>query len=101
MIFPPRIPAYRWKTWIFSFASGTVVVLLFIAIQRIVPANVPRYNEIVSLIFLLLAVLFLFPARERLHRLILGRNDYEAMFGGTHHLDFIATHFTIDSITHE
>lgn len=101
MTFPPRIPAYRWKTWIFSLVSGAVVVLLFIAIQRIVPSNVPRYNEIVSLVFLLLAVLFLFPARERLHRLVLGRTDYEAMFGGTHHLDFIATHFTIDSIAHE
>jgi hypothetical protein len=95
-----RIGLHRVKSWGFSFFSGAVVVGLFVLIQALVPRSLNYYYETVTLLFLLASVAFLFPARDYLERRLFGRN-YAAIFGGSHHLDFMATRFTEDSIIHE
>ncbi len=95
-----RIPSYRWKTLGFSLFSGAIVVLLFVVISQVVPPDTANYNEIVTLLFLVSSVIFLFPARDRLHRLVFGRTE-SALFSDAHHLDFIARQFTIESLTQE
>ena len=101
MIWPPgRIASFKWKTFGFSLLSGAVVVLIFILISGAVPGDIPHYNEVVTLLFLLSSVLFLFPARDRLHKILFGKNE-SALFGDAHHLDFIARQFTVESLTME
>jgi hypothetical protein len=92
----------RVRGWIFSFFFGNIAVASFYALEFIVPHESSFYSETVTVLFILISVFILFPARDMALRFILKRSDYDRIFGGElHHLDFIAQHFTIPSMTSE
>ncbi len=94
--------SFRVKGWIFSGIFGIFVVLCFYAIQWAVPASNPNYDEIVTVLFIILSVLILFPARERLLKFIFKKQEYFSFFGREfHHLDFIARQFTYEAMVEE
>jgi len=92
----------RFRGWSFSLLFGLVVIGCFYLLQWIIPAEVAYYNEIVTILFIILSVLILFPAREEILKLIMKKTDYFSFFGRDfHHIDFIARQFTMDALVHE
>ena len=92
----------RQKGWIFSFLFGIAIVSVFYTLRWLIPPTHERHNEILTIVFIILSVLILFPAREILLRRILMRAEYASLFGQDfHHLDFIARHFTVDALVDE
>ncbi len=92
----------RQKGWVFSLLFGIIIVSVFYSLRWLVPATLPRHNEILTLVFIILSVLILFPARELILRRVLMRSEYASLFGQDfHHLDFIARQFTMDALVDE
>lgn len=92
----------RQKGWIFSFLFGIAIVSVFYTLRWLIPQSLPLHEEILTLVFTILSVLILFPARELLLRRLLMRTEYASLFGQDfHHLDFIARQFTVESLVDE
>ncbi len=92
----------RVRGWTVSLFFGSAVVAVFYALEKAVPAESEYYSQTVTLLFILISVLILFPARDRALRLLLRRSDYDRIFGSEqHHLDFMAQHFTIPVMTED
>lgn len=81
------------RRYIFSAAFGVVVLLAYYALRSLVPPGDDQ-STLTTVAFIVLAVLILFPARDRLARALLNRSDYAALSGHDfHHLDFLSGHF--------
>lgn len=92
----------RIKSWLFSLAFGLFVVAVFYVIRWIIPQNLVSYNQTVTILFIIIAVLILFPARARILARFLRRNEYTRYFGQDyHHLDFIARQFSVETLVGE
>lgn len=92
----------RFRRFLYSFAFGLIVVATYYVIRLIVPGRLLLYNEIVTVTFIIVSVLLLFPARERLFARIMPRQEYSAFFGHeVHHIEFMARQFTIDTLVHD
>lgn len=91
----------RLRGWALSLIFGLAVVGSFYLLQWIIPPSA-YYNETVTVLFIVISILLLFPAREQLLKNFLKRSDYAALFGGDlHHVDFMARPFTLYSLVHE
>ncbi|MBI3395699.1 MAG: GAF domain-containing protein [Spirochaetia bacterium] len=95
-------PSGRVRGWVFSSVFGLVVIGVYYLLQWLVPKSYAYYNETVTVLFIFVSVLILFPAREQLLRNLLERREYAALLGeDTHHIDFIARQFTMDTLIQE
>lgn len=91
----------RLRSWGLSLVFGLAVVGSFYLLQWVVAPSA-YYNETVTVLFIVVSILILFPAREQLLKNFLKRADYAAFFGGDlHHVDFMARPFTLHSLVHE
>lgn len=92
----------RFRVWIFSLLFGLIVVGNFFALRYMVPEAHPNHQEIVTILFLVISVLILFPARDKIARWLLNKGDYSFLLGkDDHHLDFIARQFSMDALIQE
>lgn len=82
-----------------SFIFGVLVILMYYLLRLLVPEGVPAYQQVVTVVFIIISVLILFPAREAILKRLLSRYEYLAFFGHDfHHLELMARHFSIDTL---
>lgn len=87
---------------LYSLLFGVMVIATFYAVRYVIPRTDEFYNEIVTVLFIVISVLILFPARDQLMRGLLKKYDYDRIFGGDyHHLDFIARQFQMETMIRE
>lgn len=97
-----NLSSRRYRRWMFSTIFGLFVIGVFYIIRWVVPPNLLLYNQIVTILFIVIAVLLLFPAREKILHFLLGKTEFTQFFGRDyHHLDFIAQQFTTDALVQE
>ncbi|MCB1164600.1 MAG: hypothetical protein KDK33_00500 [Leptospiraceae bacterium] len=99
---------YRLQSWFVTAASAIVIAGLFFLLHAIFPTDANSVIEsgkkenLVTVLFIVLSVLILFPAREYILRQIFRRQDWETLIDeDIHHLDFLARQFSIDSLLHQ
>ncbi len=92
----------RFRRSLFSLSFGVGVVLTYYLIAFLTPDSLVMHNQIVTVLFIIIAVLILFPARERILQNVLQRREFSAFFGRDfHHLDVVARQFTMDALVRE
>ncbi|MCB1172389.1 MAG: hypothetical protein KDK39_02435 [Leptospiraceae bacterium] len=92
----------RVRRFAVSLFFGILVVLLYYLLRLIVPLDFDSREQIITLAFILIAVLLLFPAREAILARILPRYDYLTFFGhDLHHLELLARQFSVEELIHE
>ncbi|MDH5655898.1 MAG: hypothetical protein OEZ34_08320, partial [Spirochaetia bacterium] len=75
---------------------------LYYLIRWVIPGDIEYYNQIATFVFIVISVLVLFPARERILRKVLKDSEYSFFFGkDSHHLDLVARHFTMETLIDE
>ncbi len=93
---------HRFRGWLLSALFGVIIISTFYALRQIVPRDMSYYNELSTALFIIISVLLLFPARERIARRFLHKTEYNFFFGQDfHHLDFIARQFNVDALINE
>ncbi len=96
------LKSYRFRHGLFSSFFGMCVVAIYYLINWLVPSDYLLRNQLVTITFIIVAVLVLFPARERWLQRVMQRNEYTAFFGRDfHHLDVVARQFTVAALIHE
>ena len=98
---------YRLQSWLVTASSAIVISALYFLLHAIFPPvestleTVQREN-LITLLFIVLSVLILFPARASLLRHLFRRQDWETLVDeDIHHLDFLARQFSVDSLLHQ
>lgn len=82
-----------------SLFFGLLVVITYYLLAYFIPLDIELHNEIVTVLFILISVLILFPAREAILLRILPKYDYLIYFGyDPHHLELLARHFSVDEL---
>ena len=99
---------YRLQSWLVTAVSAIVITGLFFLLHAVFPfgdaspVDASRRENLVTLLFIILSVLILFPARESLLRHLFRRQDWETLVDeDIHHLDFLARQFSVDSLLHQ
>ena len=96
------VQSYRFRHALFSLFFGLCVVGIYYLINWLVPDDYLMHNQLVTILFIIVAVLVLFPARERGLLYVLRRNEYTKFFGRDfHHLDVVARQFSVDTLVNE
>ncbi len=96
------MPRHRLQSWFSSLIFGIFVVGVYYAIRALVPETLALYDQAVTLLFIVVSALILFPARERIMARVLRRGEYFRFFGKDfHHLDFIARQFSVEDLVEE
>ncbi|MCB1323191.1 MAG: hypothetical protein KDK34_23235, partial [Leptospiraceae bacterium] len=92
----------RFRRIVYSLVFGIFIVAIYYFIRLLIPQELFLYNEIVTIVFIVISVLILFPARERILNRLLPRYEYTAFFGfDYHHLEFMARQFSVETLIHE
>ncbi|MCB1169664.1 MAG: hypothetical protein KDK25_04990, partial [Leptospiraceae bacterium] len=99
---------YRLQSWLITASSAVVITSLFFLLHALIPVpdespvEAARRENLITVLFIVLSVLILFPAREYLLRRIFKRQDWETLIDeDIHHLDFLARQFSVDSLLHQ
>ncbi|MCB1138633.1 MAG: hypothetical protein KDK23_07750 [Leptospiraceae bacterium] len=99
---------YRLQSWLITASSAVVITSLFFLLHTIIPVpdqspvEAARRENLITVLFIVLSVLILFPAREYFLRRIFKRQDWETLIDeDIHHLDFLARQFSVDSLLHQ
>ena len=96
------LKSYRFRHGLFSLFFGLCVVVIYYLINWLIPHDYLMHNQVVTILFIIVAVLVLFPAREKGLLRIMQRNEYTAFFGRDfHHLDVVARQFTVETLVNE
>ena len=96
------LKSYRFRHALFSLFFGLCVVAIYYLINWLVPPDYLMRNQLVTITFIIVAVLVLFSARERWLQRVMQRNEYTSFFGRDfHHLDVVARQFTVAALIHE
>lgn len=99
---------YRLQSWVITAVSAATITALFFLLRAIIPdatdspLEAARRENLITVLFIVLSVIILFPAREYLLRHLFQRQDWETLIDeDIHHLDFLARQFSVDSLLHQ
>ncbi|MCR9142272.1 MAG: hypothetical protein NXI24_08465 [bacterium] len=96
------LTSYRFRHGLFSLFFGLCVVAIYYFINWLVPSDYLMRNQLVTILFIIVAVLVLFPARAWGLQRVMQRNEYTAFFGRDfHHLDVVARQFSVETLVNE
>ncbi len=91
------------KRWLYryglSFIFSVIVVLAFYLIDWLIPSDTSMRNEIVTVIFIVISVLLLFPIRKKFLYYFLRKDIYSSLSGFDFtNLDFSELPFNIEAL---
>ena len=89
---------------LFSFLYGLIIIITFYTIQWIVPENFLIYHEIVTMVFIIISVLILFPARQKIQSILLRSYKYFPIIGShidLRNMNFLSISFTVESLINQ
>ncbi|MBX7056542.1 MAG: hypothetical protein K1X75_00660 [Leptospirales bacterium] len=99
---PLAASARRVRSAALSFLFALAVIGVYYALRWLIPAELALYDQIVTVAFIIISTLILFPARERALALAVGRDEFSRFFGRDfHHLDFMAQPRSMEEMIHE
>ena len=89
---------------LFSFLYGLIIIVTFYTIRWIVPENFLMYNEIVTIVFIIISVLILFPARQKIQSILLRSYKHFPIIGNhidLRNMNFLSISFTVESLINQ
>ena len=88
--------------YLFSFIFSVLAVLVFYALRWTIPKNISMYDEIVTIVFIVVAILILFPTRKKILSYFFHSRDYAFMLSGDFSdLDISTQPFAMETLLHK
>lgn len=92
----------RLRSAALSLLFAMAVVGAYYLLRWLIPTELTFYDQVVTVLFIIVSTLILFPARERALEWTLARNEFALFFGRDfHHLDFMAQQKSMEEMVHE
>ncbi len=96
------LQSYRFRYGVFSLLFGVGIVGIYYLIAWLIPRDYLMHSQLVTILFIVTAVVVLFPARQQALQYLLGNRESTAFLGvETHHLDVIARQFSVSTLVEE
>lgn len=95
------VAKHRIQSNLITAGAATVLATCFYLVMEYYP-NAESYQQSITIIFITVAVMIIFPAREYLFRRIFQRQDWASLMRREmHHLDFLSRQFTMNALVYE